>query len=310
MAEQYWITASDGNEYGPVPLETLLVWIQEHRVVAATPVRRGGEQPVEAERIPELASAFAAPPDPSGATIAPARAPASTYASSYAAPAAAGSARTTALPAEFRAWDFIGRAWEIVKPHWLPLAGIFFVLTAIGAVPYLGSIVQVIIGGALWVGVWRAITGTIDGRPPEVGMLFQGFDRFKDAFLATLVISAIMLGSAVLIVPGVIFDSKVLMVLGFLAMFVVAMALAIMWTFTLPFIAETELGFWDAMRASAELTEGYRVQLFLLLLANMLVGFLGVVALCVGVFVAYPVIVTSLALAYRFLRERKGMATA
>lgn len=306
MAEQYWITASDGNEYGPVPLETLLVWIQEHRVVATTPVRRGGEQPVEAGRIPELASSFAAPHDPSVPTIAPARAPASTYSS----PAAAGIARTTALPAEFRAWDFVGRAWEIVKPHWLPLAGIFFVLTAIGAVPYLGSIVQLVIGGALWVGVWRAITGTIDGRPPEVGMLFQGFDRFKEAFLATLVISAIMLACAVLIVPGIILESKVLMALGFVAMFFVAMALAIMWSFTIPFIAETELGFWEAMRASAALTEGYRVQLFLLMLANMLVGLLGVVALCVGVFVAYPVIVTALALAYRFLRERKGMANA
>jgi uncharacterized membrane protein len=305
MAEQYWITASDGNEYGPVPLETLLVWIRERRVVATTPVRRGAEPPVEAERIPEVASAFSASPAPSVPTTAPARAPASTGA------AAAGTARTTALPAGFGAWDFVGRAWEIVKPHWLPLAGIFFVLTAIGAVPYLGSIVQLIIGGALWVGVWRAITGMIDGRPPEVGMLFQGFDRFKEAFLATLVISALIgVACAVLVLPGVVLHSKALLVLGFLAMSVPAMMLAIMWSFTIPFIAETDLGFWEAMRQSAELTEGYRVQLFLLMLANILVGLLGVVAFCVGIFVAYPVIVTSLALAYRFLREQKGMGAA
>jgi uncharacterized membrane protein len=79
-----------------------------------------------------------------------------------------------------------------------------------------------------------------------------------------------------------------------------------MWIFTYPVIAETDLGFWEAMRESSRLTEGYRWKLFLLVLACWLVGMLGLLVCVVGLFVALPVIFTALALAYRFLQSRKG----
>ena len=274
MAGSYWVMGADGREYGPVTLPDLTRWIAERRLVATSRVRTETSGWTEASMVPEIAALF-----PGGPAASP--------------PAAAGTAttgagaRAAALPAEFRVWDFIGQAWDLVKIHWLPLAAMVFIWVALGCVPYLGACVQFIIGGAILVGIWRAILGMIDGRAPEVGMMFGGFDQFGDAFLAYLVRTILVtLGFLLLIVPGVI--------------------LALMWAFTFPLLAENRLGFWQAMHRSAVLTEGYRWRLLLLALACWLVLMLGLVVFCVGIFVALPVCMTAFALAYRWLVARKG----
>ncbi|HUD73270.1 MAG TPA: hypothetical protein VMQ62_15035, partial [Dongiaceae bacterium] len=193
--------------------------------------------------------------------------------------------------AEFRVWGFFGQAWDLFKIHWLPLAAMVFINSAITGVPYLGTCVAFIIGGALQVGIWRAILGAIDGRPPRVGMMFEGFDMFGDAFLAYLVVLFLVaLGFVFLIVPGII--------------------LAIMWMFTFPVLAENRLSFWEAMQRSAVLTEGYRWRLFLLCLACIPIMLLGLMAFCVGIFLAAPVCMTAFGLAYRWLIAKKSAATA
>jgi uncharacterized membrane protein len=269
MPDQYWITGADGKEYGPSALANVVQWIRERRLIATTRVRRNDGPWVEAASLPELAACFR----PDGVA---------------AAPASAGGAPII-LPSEFRAWAFIGQAWDLVKPHWLPLGAIFFIQMAIGSVPYIGTCIQFVIGGAIMVGIWRALLGMIGGRAPQVGMMFEGFDRFGEAFLAMLV-STILIG------------------LGFIALIVPGIILAVMWIFAFPVVGETNLGFWEAMRQSAVLTEGYRWRLFVLLLANVLVILLGVLCLCIGVFVAEAVCLTSLGLAYRWLQQRKSPA--
>lgn len=272
--DQYFVVSSDGKEYGPVDLTGLIEWLRQGRVLRGTLIRKGSAEPVAAETLPELAAAFApAPP---------------TAVPPY--------VTTTPLPAEFRSWEFIGQAWELVKPHWLPLAVIFVIMAAIGGLPGLlhrsaAPLLFFVIGGALYVGIARAILGLIGGKPPTVGMMFGGFDRFGQAFLATLVMGVLIcLGTILCIVPGVI--------------------LAIMWLFVYFVMAETDLDFWPAMEASAKLTAGYRWELFCLLLACLVVGLLGVLACVVGVFIAYPVIYTAVALAYRFLQGKQAEKTA
>ena len=158
--DQYFVVSPDGREFGPVDLQGLLQWIREGRVLKATLIRKVGSEPAPAETLPELAVIFspaAAPPPaiPPFVTAAP-------------------------LPTEFRSWDFIGKAWGLVKPHWVPLAAIFLILSVLGSIPG----VMFVIGGALVVGINRAILGVLAGKPPEIGMLFNGFDRFGQAFLA------------------------------------------------------------------------------------------------------------------------------
>ena len=265
--DQYFVVTPDGKEYGPVDLEGLVAWVREGRVLKATLIRKNGGFSVAAEKLPELAVVFSpAPPmasPPLGTSV--------------------------PLPTDFKSWEFIGTAWNLVKPHWLPLGAMFLIMFAIGAVPYLGGCIIFIIGGALYIGIYRAILGLIAGRTPEVGAMFQGFDRFGQAFLAALVMGLLIgVGMIFLIVPGII--------------------LSIMWMFVYLVMAETNLDFWPAMQKSADLTAGYRWELFCFLLACMVVGILGVLACCVGVLVAYPVIYTATALVYRFLQGRKGAA--
>lgn len=273
--EQYWVVAADGKEYGPADLETLKQWAREGRVVHATHIRKASGGTVYAGRMPELAEVF--PPRESYLAAPPGQPP----------PPA--SAQAITIPSEFRVWEFIGRGWDVAKPYWLVLSAMFFIQAAIGCVPYLGACAQFIIGGAIMVGIWRAVLGTVDGRKPDVGMMFQGFDRFGDAFLAYLISGILIaLGIVCLIVPGII--------------------LAIMWMFTFPVIGETPLGFWEAMRESSRLTEGYRWRLFLLALACILVALLGLLVFCVGLFVALAVDFAALGLAYRFLQGKKRQA--
>ena len=306
--DQYWVVAADGKEYGPADLETLRQWAKEGRVVHATHIRKSGGGTVYAGKMPELADVF--PPREGQAAAPPGQAPMTP-------PSAAAT-----LPAEFRVWEFIGRGWDIVKPHWLPLAAMFLIQWAMfGIVPYLGACAQFIIGGAIMVGIWRAVLGTIDGRKPDVGMMFQGFDRFGDAFLGRLVTLVLC---ALGIVPGIIlgilvFQGFHLFGNDFLAKLVASVLialgaipciiLALKWMFTFAVIGETPLGFWEAMRESSRLTEGYRSGLFLLALACGLVALLGLLVFCVGVFVACAVDLAALGLAYRFLQAKKGQAS-
>jgi uncharacterized membrane protein len=264
--DQYFVVSADGTEYGPTDRAGLTQWTREGRILPQTLVRAGDAAPVPAATLPELATFFATPPAPIVSPPFP---------------------TTVAIAAEFRSWQFIGQAWDLVKPHWLPLAAMSLITFVIGAVPYVGPCVAFLIGGAIGVGINRAILGLLAGRAPDVGMMFNGFDRFGPAFLANLVIMiGVAAGMLLCIVPGII--------------------LALMWVFTSLVLAETSLDFWPAMKASADLTAGYRWPLFCLLLACILVALAGLLVCSVGIFVAQPVILTAIALAYRFLQAKKA----
>jgi uncharacterized membrane protein len=267
--DQYFLVSSSGEEYGPTDLPGLLQWARDGRVLRQTLIRKAEATPVPAATLPELAAFFATPPPisiPPFVTV-------------------------VELPAEFRSWDFIESAWELVRPHWIPLGAIFFITIAITAVPYLGPCVFAIIGGAIYVGINRAILGMLAGKAPTVGMMFEGFDRVGQAFLANVVVSVLVgFGIVLCIVPGVI--------------------LGLMWMFVSLILAETDLDFWPAMKASADLTSGYRWELFCLMLANLVVILIGILACCVGILLAQPVVMTSMALAYRFLQTRQAGKTA
>ena len=260
--DQYFVVAGDGTEYGPTELPGLTDWVREGRILAQTLIRKNTDAPVAAASLPELAALFATPPAPIVSPPFP---------------------TTVAVPGEFRSWEFIGKAWDLVKPHWLPLSAMALIAAVIASVP--GA--MFIIGGAMYVGINRAILGLLAGKTPDIGMMFSGFDRFGQAFLAHLVVMiAVSIGFMLCIVPGII--------------------LALMWMFVSLVLAETQLDFWESMQASADLTAGYRWPLFCLMLASILVALAGLLVCFVGIFVAQPVIMTAMALAYRFLQTKKA----
>ena len=265
--DQYRLVAQDGKEYGPVDREGLLRWIREGRILKNSSIRKNDDPAVEAGSLPEFADAFVTPPP--GPGVPPI-------------------ATTVALPSEFSSWAFIGQAWELVKPHWLPLSAMFLIMTVMGAIPYLGPCLSFVIGGTIMVGINRAILGMLAGRAPTIEMMFGGFDRFGQAFLASFLTGLLVfVGLVFCIVPGVI--------------------LSIMWLFTNLILAETDKDFWTAMQTSAELTGGHWWELFCLLLACLVILILGLLACGIGVVVAEAVAFTALALAYRFLQAQHSV---
>lgn len=273
FADLYRVTGPDGNTYGPVRHAILASWVREGRVTRATLVQRGEEPPVEAGSLPELASAFptSQPFPPAPAMDAPPF------------PSA------VPIPAAFQPWALIEQAWGLVKQDWMVYGAMYFLMSLlvfmVGVIPYAGFVLGPLLSGPLMVGVWRTVLGRIDGRPPRVEMLFCGFDRFGDAFLAALLTTVLTgIGFALCIVPG--------------------LYLSVVWAFALAIVAETRLGFWDAMQASVRITSGHRWDLFLLLLAGFLVLLLGFLVCFIGVFIAAPVCMFALGLAYRFLQEK------
>ena len=69
--------------------------------------------------------------------------------------------------------------------------------------------------------------------------------------------------------------------------------------FAIPLILERDLGVFDAIKFSAKAAFSNLGGLIVLMILGGLVGILGVLALCLGIFVAIPVIYAANAFAYR-----------
>lgn len=128
-------------------------------------------------------------------------------------------------------------------------------------------------------GTWRYVLKVARGQPAEVGEIFSG-GPVLPMLVATLLFTVGMLvGLVLFIVPGIIFT------LG-------------CWFFA-PLIVDTNCGAVDSLKASWDLTKGHKVQLFVLWLFMIGLMIAGILACCVGVFVALPI--AQLAMAYAYL---------
>jgi hypothetical protein len=149
------------------------------------------------------------------------------------------------------------------------------------------GIVLAIVLKLVWV---RAVLRLHDGRPVDLGELFADGGRllnFAGAFLLLWILT--MLGFLFFFVPGVI----VLLYYGMT-----------------PFVVLDErLGPVEALRRSADLTQGARYDLFVLALAALGVNLLGFLALGIGLFVTIPMTWLAYAACYRRLQEQTPAPT-
>jgi len=144
------------------------------------------------------------------------------------------------------------------------------------------SLIGLIILIVLAMGLIRASLAVVEGRTPEVGMLFQT-DGFGPYVLATILTGlGVFVGIVCLIVPGVI--------------------LAIMWQFFGYVIVEHPVTTpTEAMRRSADITRGYRWQLLGLGLLLLAINFIGALFLGIGLIFTYGITAVTLAWAYKTL---------
>ncbi len=262
----YKIIGNDGQQYGPVTAEQLREWIASGRANAQTLTQTEGSadwKPLSS--FPEFAEALAA--KSTGGT--PPR-----LAAAPAPPDGEG------LAAEVLARDYhlgigscLSRGWDLVMKNFWLLVGAAFVTGLIQGTVFL-------LVGPCMGGMYLLCLKLIRGQRAEFGDAFAGFTQaFLPLFLAGLVMWLLeTLGLALCILPGIY--------------------LAVAWLFAFPLVIDRKLDFWPAMEASRQVVTKHWWILFGLILAGAGVCLLGLLACCVGVYVAQPVVLAALAYAY------------
>jgi uncharacterized membrane protein len=144
------------------------------------------------------------------------------------------------------------------------------------------QLIGFVVGIVLAMGLIRASLAVVEGRTPEVSLLFQtdGFGSYLiAAILATI---GVFFGFVLCIIPGVI--------------------LAIMWHFFGYVIVENPAtGPVDALRRSADITRGNRWQLLGLGILLIGINLVGLVACGIGLIFTYGITVVTIAYAYKTL---------
>ncbi len=319
----YKIIGADQREYGPVTEEELRRWFAEGRANRNTLAQREGEtgwKPLWS--FPEFTDVAAGATQP--------------FASQGASRKVDGILDITQLTTEILARPLrvnvggcISRSWDLVKTHFgLTVGATFLVILVMILIPLIpcciGSILQWVLNGVLVGGLYWFFLKLIRGEETRIGDAFAGFNiSTLQLILAGMVIS-ILIAIAICIV-GLPFltpfflscvrlasrgqhpseaDLQMLLSLGvsgavgILLSVVVAIFFGVIWMFTLPLVIDKKLNFWDAMELSRKVVMKIWFQLFVLLLVNILIAFVGALACGVGLFVAIPIIRGAGAYAY------------
>lgn len=138
--------------------------------------------------------------------------------------------------------------------------------------------------GIGWIRIWLAAAR---GGEPTFEMLLSGSDRLLPMLGVTfLYYLAVLGGTLALVVPGII--------------------LGVGLYFSLFFIADTNMGVMEALKASWEASSGQRGKMLLAALASLGLVLLGTLACLVGLLVAVPVSFIAAAVVYTRISGRTG----
>ncbi|HTB25504.1 MAG TPA: DUF975 family protein [Puia sp.] len=142
------------------------------------------------------------------------------------------------------------------------------------------SLLNIIIGGPFALGAAIFSLSISRGKEPMLEQIFQGFNRFSDAFVAYLLIVVyVLLWTLLLIVPGII------------------AALGYSMTFYImtddPLIRPQ-----DALKKSKSMMNGHKLKLFYLFLRFLLLGLLCILTLGIGFLWLIPYIHVTMAKFY------------
>ncbi|MBL8182990.1 MAG: hypothetical protein JNL64_15435 [Blastocatellia bacterium] len=221
------------------------------------------------------------------------------------------------------ATDCIGNAWTQVTAKfglYLGMGLVTFLL--ISCIPLANYIVY----GPVMAGFYYVALKDMRGEPVEFGELFRGFDKFVTLMVVGLIqliptiilqilqtagdVTRIFMAGAgsrrgdfyqtsnfpdLGLSQGVIF--------ALIGVFLVIWLFSIIWylafMFAVPIAMENDIGAIEALKLSVRAAFSNLGGLIVLLILSILVGLLGLAALCVGFFVAMPVVWVANAFAYR-----------
>lgn len=228
--------------------------------------------------------------------------------------------------------DCIGRAWNIVMQNLGLYIGITVVsiilLVVISCIP----LVNVLLFAPVMGGLYFLALRDINGEPVDFGMMFKGFEKFVPLMLIGLIQG---IPSIIFQIFRLTFDIASLLgrrgtsgtgsgdffqasqpdlnILAGISAIVIIVAIgftifSIIWNlaffFAVPLVVEHNLGAIDAIKMSASAALNNIGGLILLMILEFFVALLGMLAFCLGLLVAIPVIWVANAYAYRLVFPR------
>ena len=208
--------------------------------------------------------------------------------------------------------ECIKRGWELVKPqYWLFVGMCFIGLLIGGAVP-------LILQGPMMCGLYLTLLKTRRGEPVEFGTMFKGFDFFGPSLIATLlhvvpilviVIPAYFLFYVSMVVsmaaqggsdpnPAAFFGIMGAFGIFWLVVMVVIIIISIGFMFAYPLIVDRKLQGFDAVKLSfrGALANFWRLLGMSILTSLLSIG--GILLCYVGMFLVFPIVYASIAVAY------------
>jgi len=206
--------------------------------------------------------------------------------------------------AAFNVGDAISYGWTAYWQNVGPMVLITLVILGVqfligiagqgtsGAVAYgVLQAISFVVGIILAMGLIRASLAVCEGRKPEVSMLLKTEGFFNYLVAAILFGIAVFFGLVLCIIPGII-------------------VAVVFHYFGYAIVQQPELGAVDALKRSAEITKGYRWQLFGLALLLLLINLVGLLACGVGLLFTYGISAIAIAYAYKTLSGQAVAAPA
>jgi len=191
--------------------------------------------------------------------------------------------------------DCLRRGWELVKGEFWPIVGVTALVLALlwaasSSEPIFSyhregfhattSLLGILLGGPLMGGLYLFFLRKIRGQPARVETAFAGFSScFVQLFLASFV-------------------SHVLLGIGFICLVLPFIYLLVALIFTLPLVIDKRLEFWPAIQLSRKVVSKHWWKFLGFGIVLVLFNLLGVLLLCVGVFLTFPISLAALMYAY------------
>lgn len=223
-------------------------------------------------------------------------------------------------PRAIDAQGCVANAWNVVTNKFWMYVGVGLVtIIILGFIP----IANIFLMGPIMGGFYYITLRDMRGEPVRFGMMFKGFERFVPLMVAGIVQS----------IPGITYqiiqyaqdiarltgslsvgggsdffqgDSTAAAVGGmtivvFIGFGFLAAAWNLMFMFAIPLILENDIGVAEALKTSINAAVENVGGLILLVLIECGIGILGMLAFCLGIFVAVPVIYAANVFAYRMV---------
>jgi uncharacterized membrane protein len=214
---------------------------------------------------------------------------------------------------ELSVTECIGDGWEQFKQKMgIAIGGylLSILLSLPGAIPYIGWLYALFVSPALAGGMYLLFLHIARGEETKIDDLFEGFHRYGamigvQFLLGIAMVVGMLPGIIVFVIlslggkAGTAFGVGIVIINGFVLLWLLTRYALVYFLL----MDHRELGLFDALSRSAELTRGNRHNLILLFLASFVIIVAALICLIIPFFFAVPTMATAFAMSYHKLRQ-------